>query len=49
MEFVEFNIAYEAEGNAIAVGLGAGETEDCLCGCHVFVTPIVRAWWFSKN
>lgn len=49
VKFVEFNIACEAEGNAIAVGLGAAETEDCQCGCHTFVTPIIRAWWFSKN
>jgi hypothetical protein len=49
VKFVEFNIAYEAADNAIAVGLGAGETEDCQCGCHTIVTPIIRAWWCSKN
>jgi hypothetical protein len=49
MRFAEFNIVYECDGNAIAVGLGAADTQDLPCGCHTLVTPIVRAFWFSKN
>jgi hypothetical protein len=37
VKFVEFNIVYESDGNAMAVGLGANEP------------PIFRAWWVSKN
>jgi hypothetical protein len=49
VKFVEFNVVYEAADNAIAVALGAADTEDCRCGCHIFVIPIVCAWWLSKN